>query len=140
MLPDLSFNRELAFSVVDPVRLGLVNVGGLLDAPCFCDSFSYKGFTFFKYLRITSLAVELTRFTEPCGVVFVMVSSLGSLRNTEENLESEKYLGFLLVVVGVEWRRRVRELGLEVSSSVTELGRREESRESGKSEEELAVE
>lgn len=73
-------------------------------------------------------------------MVVVEVASLGSLRNTEENLESEKYLAFLLVVVVVVWRRRVRVLGFEVSSSVTELGRREESRESGKSEEELAVE
>lgn len=73
-------------------------------------------------------------------MVVVEVGSLGSLRNTEENLESEKYLGFLLVVVVVVWSRRVREFGFEVSSSVTELGRREESRESGKSEEELAVE
>lgn len=72
-------------------------------------------------------------------VVVVEDGSLGSLRNTEENLEREKYL-FFLVEVGEVLRRRVRGCELEVSSSVTELGRREESRESGKSEEELAVE
>ena len=81
---------------------------------CFWESFSYKGFTFFKYFRITSLAVELILFTdEPDTVSGSRV--FGSFLNTDENLDSEKYLGFLIWVLGL-WRR------LNSSSSVTELG------------------
>lgn len=64
---------------------------------CFWDSFSYKGFTFFKYFRITSFAVALIRFTDDDAAADDDELFLdGSLRNTEENLDSrEKYLLFL---------------------------------------------
>lgn len=43
------------------------------------------------YFLITSLAVELTFFTDG-GPSFVLVGGGGSFLNTLENLESEKYL------------------------------------------------
>ncbi|KAA8548615.1 hypothetical protein F0562_000299 [Nyssa sinensis] len=58
-------------------------------------TFRTSGFTFFKYLQMTSFAVALKRFTDDPE----MVSGsrvLGSLRNTEENLEKEKYLARLI--------------------------------------------
>lgn len=91
---------------------------------CFWESFSYKGFTFFKYLRMTSLALELTRFTavapDNAGAGF-----LCSLRKTDENFGREKYLDDFL-----EWKLNgLRFLVMEVSrlnsSSATELGREE---------------
>ena len=62
---------------------------------CFCDSFSYSGFTFFKYFLITSLADELIRFTDDPDTLSDS-RPLESFRNTEESLEKEKYLLFLI--------------------------------------------
>lgn len=69
--------------------------GGEVDAfccgCCFWESFSYKGFTFFKYFRTTSLALELTRLTADPPDISVVVF-LCSFRKTEENFAMEKYL------------------------------------------------
>lgn len=113
-----------------------------------CDSFSYNGFAFFRYFRNISLA----RLTEdpvmisgsPTRVIvvvvvvvfvfvfeFVMGVGLVSLRKTDENLESEKYLlfDFLCWFIGNSLVCKLR------SSSVTELGREESQHPSVENEE-----
>lgn len=77
---------------------------------------------------MTSFAVALMRFTDDggggvgVGVGPVVLLLLGSLRNTEENLENlDKYLVFLVWVAvedGAVWLRRLT----SSSSPVTELG------------------
>lgn len=63
---------------------------------CFWDSFSYNGFTFFKYFLITSFAVVLIFLTEEAGMFSWSRFLLFSFLNTEENLDKEKYLPFLI--------------------------------------------
>lgn len=64
---------------------------------CFCEIFPYNGFTFFKYFLKTSLAEELIFLTcDPDTVSGSGLFFVDSFLNTEENLDSEKYLLFLI--------------------------------------------
>lgn len=121
---------------------------------CFCDdddSLLYNGFTFFKYLRKTSLA----RLTEDPDMFSGPRTLLSLTRKTDENRErDERYLlGFLKWVVEVEeeevYLRRLssssavaeegREEEEEVSESVAEEGREEEEEVEGREEEVTVV-
>ena len=103
------------------------------DCPCFCDNFSYNGFAFLKYRRMTSLAVTLMRLTDDdddtvtlSGSIRRVVDGLGSLRNTDENLDREKYFdGGFLFCWWLMLMKEVWEVGGRRSASATEEGREE---------------
>lgn len=110
---------------------------------CFCEIFPYNGFTFFKYFLKTSFAEELIFLTcDPDTVSGSGLFFVDSFLNTEENLDNEKYLLFLigLCKLGLEslllllllmlllllllrfFAVLVPNRALNSSSSVTELG------------------
>lgn len=63
----------------------------------FCEIFPYNGLTFFKYFLKTSFAEELIFLTcDPDTVSGSGLLFVDSFLNTEENLDSEKYLLFLI--------------------------------------------
>lgn len=64
---------------------------------CFCEIFPYNGLTLFKYFLKTSFAEELIFLTcDPDTVSGSGLFFVDSFLNTDENLDSEKYLLFLI--------------------------------------------
>lgn len=87
---------------------------------CFWEIFSYKGFTFFKYLLMTSLALLLVPFCDEVGDDDIF---FGSFRNTEESFDKENFDGFLIGLLSRELTLFPMHLKFSMASSETELGR-----------------